>query len=407
MIVEHHRGPQGLTAILRTFGDQESLFSINMSRNDNIGPSFDFGTTATTALSVQYPIFRFVRNLDLSECQLNAKSCTTLLLAMNHPMPCAHGSEKQPSSDSQIQQRHLVLNLNSNDLNDIDNLQEMTRLIVEGPIVVSELCISKCNIGDSGLKVMTDQFVRKDLPRVGCSNDQKLKKLDLSYNDLSPMGIEYLASAMNSYLPDMVVADPFHALCNLHTLNLSGNSLDDQSCVALATTISANQFPGLTELDISKTICGVFGAQTLLCSSVGTALVSLNLFGNQLGSDGFVQLSKVIRKRRCYSSLHVLDLGGNDASEAGVVSLLQAFLINEEDREQKEEDEEKASFETKRKCMLRLLVVGGNQGGPTVERVVEEIKTIHPELDIARDKLRRNGDSGNNPMETLGTAWMS
>jgi hypothetical protein len=39
--------------------------------------------------------------------------------------------------------------------------------------------------------------------------------------------------------------------------------------------------------------------------------------------------------------------------------------------------------------VLRTLVVGGNQGGPDLEAVIQELKEVHPELDIARDRIRK------------------
>jgi hypothetical protein len=353
-------GSDGLAAILGTFGGQNLLKTINLARNDRVGPSFDF-FTHTMSL---HPIFRSVTDLNLSDCQLDAKSCTTLLRAMKPTDP--HG----PTTDQKP--RNLVLNLNSNDLSDADNLQELMRLVTETSIV-SELSMSKCNIGDAGIKVTADQFFRGKLLVAG---SHQLSKLDVSHNNLSPRGIEYFASALRSQGSGIMCS---HALTNLQTFNLAGNSLDDKSCHELAAAIGSMKLPLLEELDVSQTACGATGARALLCSSVATSLTTLNLFGNQLGSDGFLELSKAVR-RGCYS-LQVLDLGGNDASEAGVVSLLQAFL---------NEEEEKAP-EKRPEFSLRLLVVGGNHGGPTLERVVEGIRVVHPELDIARDKPRRSG----------------
>jgi UDP-N-acetylglucosamine:LPS N-acetylglucosamine transferase len=91
-------------------------------------------------------------------------------------------------------------------------------------------------------------------------------------------------------------------------------------------------------------------------------------------------------------------LGGNEATEAGVVALLQAFT-------QQSDDENKSN-------LLRLLVVGGNQGGPTIETVVQEVQKLHPQLDIARDKPRSNTNTNpfshmNIPSQAQGTSWMA
>ena len=199
---------------------------------------------------------------------------------------------------------------------------------------------------------------------------------------------------------------------NLQKLILIGNTIDDdgECCEKLVTAIRQGPFSSLEELDMTETKCTVRGAKALISLNThcddntaitsSSSLKNLNLFGNKLGSDGFVELSKVLRGG--HPTLESLDLGGNEATEAGVVALLQAFTQHRSNNSENTTNS------------LRLLVVGGNQGGPTVETVVQEVQKLYPQLDIARDKPKSSNSNtnpfnqmNNVPSQTQGTSWMA
>jgi Ran GTPase-activating protein (RanGAP) involved in mRNA processing and transport len=162
----------------------------------------------------------------------------------------------------------------------------------------------------------------------------------------------------------------------LEDLNLAGNPLDEASSQALANAIGELRTQdklSLSNLDMTDTSCGAGGAVDLV--RLGHLRV-LNIFNNRLGSDSFVALAKVLQGG--HPTLETLDVGGNQATEAGVVALLQAFTVKTE------------SFRNS----LKLVVVGGNESGPTIETLVEEIKKVHPEMDIARDKPGKQQEDG-------------
>jgi len=74
------------------------------------------------------------------------------------------------------------------------------------------------------------------------------------------------------------------------------------------------------------------------------------------------------------------------------------------------EDGEYKSAEEATENTLRVLVVGGNTGGPALEKVVKEVQKVHPDLDVARDKpkTKNNAMAGNNMLNnTPGTTWTS
>jgi Ran GTPase-activating protein (RanGAP) involved in mRNA processing and transport len=195
-----------------------------------------------------------------------------------------------------------------------------------------------------------------------------MRVIDLSHNNLTPHGIQYLVTQLQT--GNCLV------FSQLEDLNLAGNPLDEASSQALANAIGELRTQdklSLSKLDMTDTSCGAGGAADFV--RLGHLRV-LNIFNNRLGSDGFVALAKVLQGG--HPTLETLDVGGNQATEAGVVALLQAFTVKTE------------SFRNS----LKLVVVGGNESGPTIETLVKEIKKVHPEMDIARDKPRKQQEDG-------------
>jgi Ran GTPase-activating protein (RanGAP) involved in mRNA processing and transport len=305
-----------MASIVQNLGTRCPLKTLNLARNDKIG-SLDFSSSSSS-------IFPNLKQLDLSDCGLDAKSCTWLAQAL--------------SSTTELE-----LKVNSN-----SNLGEQGTASLMG-LSLKELHVSKCNIGDAGLQHIVNHS----------SNEVGLQILDLSHNNLSPTGIQYLANQLQ---------EGGCSLPQLDELNIAGNQLDEASSQALAVAfgdLRIKEKLSISRLDMTDTSCGVNGAVDLIRLS---QLKNLILFNNRLGSDGFVALAKVLQGG--HPTLETLDVGGNEATEAGVVALVQAFTIKSE------------SFQN----ALRLVVVGGNASGPTIETVVKEIKKVHPEMDIARDK---------------------
>mmetsp|Transcript_17892 Transcript_17892/g.44597 ORF Transcript_17892/g.44597 Transcript_17892/m.44597 type:complete len:496 (-) Transcript_17892:350-1837(-) len=366
-------GEDGLNTILGFFANLPSLQYMDLSRNENIGPSFDF-CEAKSSLSLSTPIFPTLEYLDLSSCGLNTKSCASLLKAMG-----ANGDE-QDSTEETV--RNLVLKLNSNDLSDQNGATEMMQILARGNLV-AELFVSRCQIGDDGLKQIVDKC---------CSNKPSgsrfLRRLDLSHNNLT--SLSSLAEKLHPCSDDSSSNDS-HYFSHLQTLDLTGNALGPN----LLASIECNPewILSLEELDLSHTSCEISGAVELIhrCNSPNSPLKKLNLFGNGLGSDGFLELSKVLEGG--HLSLEYLDLGGNGAEQSAVVALVKAL---------------KSPIAGGNK--LQVLVVGGNTGGAELEKAVKEVQKVHPNLDIARDKTKKkNGNmpSGNMFNSTPGTSWMS
>lgn len=397
-------GEDGLISILRVLAKLSSLQYLDLSRNEKIGPSFDF-CEATTSLSLPVPIFPGLTHLDLSGCLLDTKSCTTLLKAMQPNGTDPDGGKLEQDTTVKAV-RKLVLKLNSNNLSDENGIKEIMNLLARGNLV-TELYISKCQIGDEGMKQIVDECCSSsELKAQGsgdnASNSGFLRQLDLSFNNIT--SVTCLAKQL--HLPsDGISSNDSHYFSDLRTLNLSGNPLGQNLFAAIE--YNPQWILSLEELDLSHTSCEISGAVELIRHSNirNSSLKKLNLFGNGMGSEGFIELSKVLHGG--HSSLEYLDLGGNGATESGVVTLVEVLknpLGNDDENGGQHTTEEK--MENK----LRVLVVGGNTGGPALEKAVKEVEKVHPDLDIARDKLKPKTNDmpgGNMINSTPGTTWKS
>ena len=90
--------------------------------------------------------------------------------------------------------------------------------------------------------------------------------------------------------------------------------------------------------------------------------------GNRIGSDGINAASESLRGG--HPSLVELDLGGNDAKEKSVATLIRELCVLDE------------GFDS----ALRTLEIGGNEVTEGVEEEIKKLGKIRPELDVARDK---------------------
>jgi hypothetical protein len=219
------------------------------------------------------------------------------------------------------------------------------------------LNLSKCQVPDDALSKLHTAS--------SPTNKNNLLILDLSYNGISATGAASLSNALSG---------DASTLSSLVELNLAGNPLGDTGVLGLARALECRHLRGdsatttrLKKLDLSYTQCEIQGAADIM--SLGQ-LESLLLFNNSLGSNGFRALAPAIRQQH---TLLELDLGGNGADEASVVALLSALAAVQGDGDVS-------------KSILKVLVVGGNEGGEELERMVAKVQQVHPGLDIARDK---------------------
>ncbi len=137
------------------------------------------------------------------------------------------------------------------------------------------------------------------------SSQGVLNSINLSNNRFGDVGAATIASAFHDQSLHQKTS-----LLSLSSLNLSGNSISDTGAVALARGISA------------------FVDQCKESKNLIPSLSSLNLDNNKLGDNAAVCISQLLRKFPV-DSLHLqeLSLSGNNIQEKGIITLLRAVEV--------------------------------------------------------------------------------
>ena len=337
----------GMAALGRTFGPSRSLRKLILSRNERVK---DEGIIAlctsafTQCKELDRGAFSALQELDLSKCGIGSTGVQSLAELL-----------KTSEDKLKVGGRSLSLSLSANSLG--DGACESLATLLCDTLLLSSLSLANCGIGNEGIKLLSLAAAS------GACNS--LKMLDLSYNGIGKEGAAALGKSLWN--------DKASGWPQLMDLCLAGNNLSASGVQnvmdALMWDDGNAKNKTLQSLDLTQTSCGIDGAVAAVrCQS----LSSLRLFNNKLGTEGFRALAKLLQGG--HASLANLDLGGNDASQASVVELLTALM------------KDGKGFISK----LRLLEMGGNQGGYDVEEVIEKLKQVHPELDVARDRPRQS-----------------
>lgn len=325
--------PTGMTVIGQVFGPS-GIKKLELYRNPDIGSDgmTAMAKAALSAVSENEQPWKALELLDISECNIGADGIGALV-------DCLVSSKRSMPID-------LIASINPLT---VDASASLGRLISTNTI--SRMSLKKCNLGDEGVLTLLESSFE-------AGSSCCLSFLDLSQNKMTSMSAKGLASILKSQNDN---------LSELKELNISGNNgIGSKGVVALASALQeeSNTFR-LRILDVGSTNCGIDGALAMLkCPS----LISLRLFDNNLGSEGLEALAPHLEGG--HASLEHLDLGGNRATETAVVKLLQAIQIKQEPDH----------------SVLHTLELGGNQGGDEMERILKEMSTLRPGLDVARDK---------------------
>ncbi|XP_029102905.1 uncharacterized protein LOC108922337 [Scleropages formosus] len=163
--------------------------------------------------------------LRLSNCKLTEGGCTSLASALRSN-PCSHLRE---------------LDLSYNDPGD------------SGVTLLSDLLLDPtCKLETVRLKMcgLTERCCEA-LASVLTSNSSHLRELDLNNNDLQDSGVELLSTGLGNQQ------------CKLDTLRLSGCSIREGGCAALASALHSNPSSHLRELDLSYNHPGDSGVKLL------------------------------------------------------------------------------------------------------------------------------------------------
>lgn len=343
-----------MKALGTTFGASAHLKKLNLARNENVGDDglVELCTSATASAEQQRQkqqlssTFSQLEKLDLSECNIGPVGAAALA-------QCIKGED---SNVGDIRTNRISLLLNNNSLGSL-GIQNLSSAIC-GQSVLSSLLLQNCDIGDEGVLLLTQA--------VTLSNSTGLSILDLSKNGISAVGSTALADTLWNTENEV-------AWKTLSDIRLAGNPLGEDGIKNLTGSLRQRDSAGgntiVKLLDLCQTGGGNEGAAAALrCGN----LTSLRVFNNKLGSEGFQQLRPLLRGG--HPSLESLDLGGNDAGEDAVVGLLEALAIIDETLDSN----------------LRVLEIGGNSGGYAVEDAVQKLKEVRPNLDVARDRPRKD-----------------
>ncbi|GKZ00610.1 hypothetical protein MPSEU_001013200 [Mayamaea pseudoterrestris] len=311
---------KGLMRILETFGVSQHLQRLNLSRNPSI-------CVCRLRLREELPpdssFLRIVKEMDLSDCNVDNEFVEDML------------TFTRPEHSMSLR---LDNNVNVTMLTAANNISHIEKLYLSG-----------CRIGDDAMQKLhaMDSWCMRGL-----------QVLDLSKNELTSVGALALASLLGTSSADNL------KLPSLVELNLSGNKLDEEGVLSILSALKTRD-ANMLSLDLSETDCGAMAAVT---ATLECPTASLRLFGNRLGSDGFMLLADRMKKGS-NAALVSLDLAGNDAGGDAVIKVLKSLMNGIPS--------------------LTTLIIGGNENNQDVEAAIKLVKEQNPHVDIARDKLQQ------------------
>jgi Leucine Rich repeat len=392
---------RGLSAVARLTAANPRLVTLNLERNVQLGTVYDDdndteppqlcngGNQILMDNHQMRAAFGHLQHLNVSECGWTASSCqSTLARLLDHT-----------SFDTSVSYAALQsLSLNRNFLTD-EGLRAL-QLATSCP-QLQALHVEDCQLTNASLPHHIPQSDDESDDVVYWSAwPPPCRTLDLSHNDWTDEGVVAWAKT----LPNQGVSTTTRHF-SYQTMNVSHNAkLGDVGIQALLDICFASNTledkvsepSEASVLDVSGTACGVASATVALQrAAMHGGLHTLRLGHNRHGGLGsraaWTALAATLRDVYCTnpnntaarvrmtaprSPLHTLDLSGNGADEASVVTLLQAVL-------------DVAQHDNELVSLPQCIIIGGNETGERVESLVRQIQQVRPSMDIARDKIKR------------------
>ncbi|XP_016344365.1 ribonuclease inhibitor-like, partial [Sinocyclocheilus anshuiensis] len=218
--------------------------------------------------------------------------------------------------------------------------QYVTGIVGKNPLLLSELNLSECELGDTRVNQIAALLQDKH-----CTLNTHLRELNLSGNKIKNTGVRHICDLLND----------FH--CKLEILRLRYCDMTVEGCSAVTSALKSNP-SHLRELDLSGnklkntrqktqlydvlkdsqckmkqmrfTGCDMtdedFSALTSALKSNPSHLRELALSGNELGQLGVTNLSDVLMNPQC--KLEKLDLCGCRITEKHCIILTPSLCLN-------------------------------------------------------------------------------
>jgi Ran GTPase-activating protein (RanGAP) involved in mRNA processing and transport len=246
------------------------------------------GEEICPALSGQDIVKVLVKNGELTKLQLNKK-----LFDLNELRGWKDKYEKEASTTT-------VLDLKGVCAQDSDCF--VLRACVTMNRVLTDIDLSRNNVGPMGTRQLASLLTR----------NQTLTRLRLESNRVADLGARHLGAMLQINT-------------TLRVLTLGNNSIGDIGAVALGESLKENEY--LEELDLGRNMIGTMGGAELLEAVQSNHVLSkLNLSKNKLTAGIADQLGLALKAN---TQLADLDLHGNTIGEASAVELGEALIINE------------------------------------------------------------------------------
>ncbi|XP_051978308.1 protein NLRC5-like [Xyrauchen texanus] len=215
-------------------------------------------------------------------------------------------------------------------------LQYWSKVLGENPLLLREMNLSECKLGDSELNqlaalledkhckvnklILNNSYITEEgfgaLSSAFNLNPSNLKELDLSGSKLGDSGMKKICSLFGN------------VQCRLEKLKFNSISITTEGCTALASALNSNP-SNIRELDLSGNELGDSGVMEIstLLKNSECRLEKLRMSDCRITEEGYKALTLSIQSNP--SHLIELDLSINDPGETGV-ELLTELLQDQE-----------------------------------------------------------------------------
>ncbi|XP_007957167.1 NACHT, LRR and PYD domains-containing protein 2 [Orycteropus afer afer] len=239
----------------------------------------------------------------------------------------------------EINQSLTCLNLTANELLD-EGVKLLCATLKHPRCSLKKLSLESCQLTEACCKDLSSALII----------NQKLTHLCLAENELRDIGVSLLCVGL---------CDPN---CKLQTLVLWNCGVTDSGCDHLSNLLQQNS--NLTHLDLGLNRVGITGLN-LLCEALKEPTCNLKclwLWGCSIMPFSCMDLSSALK---CNRSLTTLDLGQNSLGHSGIKKLCEALKCQN--------------------CPLRKLRLKLDESDIQVQKLLQEIKDINPQLTVEND----------------------